>query len=186
MIQIQAWQVDFHLGKLDLGLLIQTDMLKGILKLYTELMITHRLNTCGRHWVRHPEAWRTTGSTGHRCNHGGTGWTRLPVGGWIIQLKITKFNNNKVDNMCNSFYLLRSRTTFGVRLRDPSPPPSVTIEATGFEVKGPSAIPPYHNPYKNSCPYGSNLVQWMTSLVVDLFLLRHPPGLWLTWSFQEY
>ena len=37
MIQIQAWQVDFHQGKLDLGLLIRTDKLKGILKLYTAL-----------------------------------------------------------------------------------------------------------------------------------------------------
>ena len=35
MIQIKAWQVDFHPGKLDLGLLIWTDKLKGILKLYT-------------------------------------------------------------------------------------------------------------------------------------------------------
>ena len=35
MIQIQAWQVDFHQGKLDLGLLVRTDKLKGILKLYT-------------------------------------------------------------------------------------------------------------------------------------------------------
>ena len=35
MIQIQAWQVDSHLGKLDLGLLVRTDKLKGILKLYT-------------------------------------------------------------------------------------------------------------------------------------------------------
>ena len=33
MIQIQAWQVDFHLGKLDLGLLVRMDKLKGILKL---------------------------------------------------------------------------------------------------------------------------------------------------------
>ena len=35
MIQIQAWQVHFHLGKLDLGLLVRMDKLKGILKLYT-------------------------------------------------------------------------------------------------------------------------------------------------------
>ena len=35
MIQIQALQVDLHLGKLDLGLLIRMDMLKGILRLYT-------------------------------------------------------------------------------------------------------------------------------------------------------
>ena len=35
MIEIQAWQIDFHSGKLDLGLLIWTDKLKGILKLYT-------------------------------------------------------------------------------------------------------------------------------------------------------
>ena len=34
MIQIQAWQVDFHPGKLDLGLLIWMDKLKGILKLH--------------------------------------------------------------------------------------------------------------------------------------------------------
>ena len=38
MIQIYAWQVNFHPGKLDLGLLVRTDKLdklKGILKLYT-------------------------------------------------------------------------------------------------------------------------------------------------------
>ena len=35
MNQIQAWQVDFHLGQLDLGLLDKTEKLKGILKLYT-------------------------------------------------------------------------------------------------------------------------------------------------------
>ena len=35
MIQVLAWQVDFHSGKLDLGLLVPTDTLKGILKLYT-------------------------------------------------------------------------------------------------------------------------------------------------------
>ena len=35
MIQIQAWQIYFHLGKLDLGLLVQTDKLKDIPKLYT-------------------------------------------------------------------------------------------------------------------------------------------------------
>ena len=41
MIQIQVWQVDFHQGgKLDLGLLVRTDKLKGILKLYTGLSIT--------------------------------------------------------------------------------------------------------------------------------------------------
>ena len=34
MIQVQAWQVDYHQGKLDLGLLLRTDKLKGILKLY--------------------------------------------------------------------------------------------------------------------------------------------------------
>ena len=38
MIQIKAWQVDFHPGKLDLGLLIWMDQLKGILKLYTVLL----------------------------------------------------------------------------------------------------------------------------------------------------
>ena len=43
MIQIHAWQVDFHLGKLDLGLLIQMDKLKGILKLYTVTDITRSL-----------------------------------------------------------------------------------------------------------------------------------------------
>ena len=41
MIQIQAGQVDFHLGKLDLGLRIQMDKLKGILKLYTTHARTH-------------------------------------------------------------------------------------------------------------------------------------------------
>ena len=35
MIQIQACQDNFHPGKLDLGLLVWTDKLKGILKLYT-------------------------------------------------------------------------------------------------------------------------------------------------------
>ena len=35
MIWIQAWQVDFLPGKLNLGLLVQMDKLKGILKLYT-------------------------------------------------------------------------------------------------------------------------------------------------------
>ena len=35
MIQILGWQVDFHLGKLDLGLLVWMDELKGIFKLYT-------------------------------------------------------------------------------------------------------------------------------------------------------
>ena len=35
MIQIQSWQVYSHLSKLDLGLLIQIDKLKGILKSYT-------------------------------------------------------------------------------------------------------------------------------------------------------
>ena len=39
MIQIQAWQVDFHQGKSDLGLLIRMDKLKGILKLYTVSII---------------------------------------------------------------------------------------------------------------------------------------------------
>ena len=34
MIQIQAWQVDIHLGKLDLRLLVRTEKLKGILKLH--------------------------------------------------------------------------------------------------------------------------------------------------------
>ena len=29
MIQIQAWQVDFHLGKLGLGLLVRMDKLEG-------------------------------------------------------------------------------------------------------------------------------------------------------------
>ena len=36
MIQIQAWKVDFHPGKLNLGLLIRTDKLKRILN-YTVL-----------------------------------------------------------------------------------------------------------------------------------------------------
>ena len=35
MIQTQAWQVNFHLGKLYLSLLVQMNNLKGILKLYT-------------------------------------------------------------------------------------------------------------------------------------------------------
>ena len=35
MIEIQAWQVDFDRDKLDLELLVWTDKLKGILKLYT-------------------------------------------------------------------------------------------------------------------------------------------------------
>ena len=42
MIQISAWQVDFHWGRLDLGLLIQTDKLKGILKLYTVATSYHQ------------------------------------------------------------------------------------------------------------------------------------------------
>ena len=35
MVQIQALEVDFLLDKLDLGLLIRMDKLKGILWLYT-------------------------------------------------------------------------------------------------------------------------------------------------------
>ena len=38
MIQIQAWQIDFHQGKFDLGLLVRADKLKGILKLYTAVL----------------------------------------------------------------------------------------------------------------------------------------------------
>ena len=41
MIHIQAWQVDFHLGKLDLGLLVRTDKTKGIPKLYTGSLHQH-------------------------------------------------------------------------------------------------------------------------------------------------
>ena len=33
---IQAWQVNFHPGKLDLGLLDRTDKLKGIFKLHAD------------------------------------------------------------------------------------------------------------------------------------------------------
>ena len=39
MIRIQAWHDNFHPGILDLGLLVQTDKLKGILKLYTEQIL---------------------------------------------------------------------------------------------------------------------------------------------------
>ena len=38
MIQIHAWQVNFQRDKLDLGLLVRMDKLKGILKLYTEYL----------------------------------------------------------------------------------------------------------------------------------------------------
>ena len=49
MIEIQAWQVDFHPGKLDLGLLMWTDKLKGILKLYTAVCSSGYCEHCDLH-----------------------------------------------------------------------------------------------------------------------------------------
>ena len=43
---IQAWQVNFHPGKLDLGLLVRTDKLKGIFKLHADKDMSYFAYAC--------------------------------------------------------------------------------------------------------------------------------------------